>query len=760
VGHYSNSSLRPVPKYVQRPRLQQKIKEHLYDRGDDRAQNQNTRILVVWGLGGSGKSQLVLNYIRECRQVYSAIFWIEAGQKESIERDYLQIYRLLFDRPGRAGQESLRLEDAVPAVKNWFHQHHGRLLVVLDSADTIDNVEDKSYIDLEYFLPDAPFVDVIITTRSSRAGAMTPLDPVEVAEMESWEAAELFRKCAKLGDTRRDSEIEVQLIVKELGNLALAITLAGAYVSATPRLSSDIPQYLPEYRQRRKELLSVKAKKHIDRYGESVLSTWETSFRAVANQSPVASRLLSLLAFLNFADIFLDLFFPDTSNDSSVSGQQWRSFVSPDAPLDRYAVESAFSALQTYSLIQWRQDQGGYTMHKLVHAWGYERLEVEQQRDLSFAALELLVEVISASPQDPIYKTRLVPHLMANFAIFSKVYKSLGPNDSAGLSYTAEVDDFLHRAGRWSDLYEIRMFLFTRISQRFGIEHPETLASMSNLALVLGSQGKYEEAEEMHRRELTLSEKVQGTENSDTLTSMNNLGLVLDSQGKYEEAEKLHRRTLTLSEEVLGKEHPYTLTSMGSLAVVLDSQGKYKEAEQMHRRTLALSEEVLGKEHSDTLKSMNNLAGTLGSQGKYKEAEGLHRRTLALSEKVRGTEDPETLTSMNNLAMVLGSQGKYKEAEKLFRAISETSTYGCRLQAAPHIPSVSKSQASSHPSARSILVSVDVPPRITSGQCQICPKDGKLCLGYRLVWYCSKEHQRADWTKHKSTCTGKPRKVA
>ena len=32
-----------------------------------------------------------------------------------------------------------------------------------------------------------------------------------------------------------------------------------------------------------------------------------------------------------------------------------------------------------------------------------------------------------------------------------------------------------------------------------GKEHPETLASMNNLALVLGQQGKYKEAERMHR---------------------------------------------------------------------------------------------------------------------------------------------------------------------------------------------------------------------------------------------------------------------
>ncbi|CAG8882505.1 unnamed protein product, partial [Penicillium egyptiacum] len=43
------------------------------------------------------------------------------------------------------------------------------------------------------------------------------------------------------------------------------------------------------------------------------------------------------------------------------------------------------------------------------------------------------------------------------------------------------------------------------------------------------------------------------------------LGLVLESQGKYEEAEAIHRRTLQDREKVLGPEHPDTLTSVSNL---------------------------------------------------------------------------------------------------------------------------------------------------------------------------------------------------
>ena len=74
-----------------------------------------------------------------------------------------------------------------------------------------------------------------------------------------------------------------------------------------------------------------------------------------------------------------------------------------------------------------------------------------------------------------------------------------------------------------------------------GKEHPFTLTSMNNLALVLSSQGNYKEAEQIHRQELALTEKVLGKEHPDTLTSMNNLASVLSRQGNYEEAEQIYR---------------------------------------------------------------------------------------------------------------------------------------------------------------------------------------------------------------------------
>jgi hypothetical protein len=78
------------------------------------------------------------------------------------------------------------------------------------------------------------------------------------------------------------------------------------------------------------------------------------------------------------------------------------------------------------------------------------------------------------------------------------VYNSPGLSDTTVLGLIAETGRLLLSVGRWSDLNT-----------------------------VLSRQGKYEQAEEMHRQILALRETVLGIEHPDTLTSMNNPAQVL-----------------------------------------------------------------------------------------------------------------------------------------------------------------------------------------------------------------------------------------
>jgi hypothetical protein len=83
---------------------------------------------------------------------------------------------------------------------------------------------------------------------------------------------------------------------------------------------------------------------------------------------------------------------------------------------------------------------------------------------------------------------------------------------------------------------------------------------------------------------------------------------MLSHQGKYEQAEEMHRQALKLRETALGKEHPSTLTSMSNLASIYRNQKRWNEAETLEIQVMETRSTVLDKEHPDTLPSMSNLA--------------------------------------------------------------------------------------------------------------------------------------------------------
>ena len=123
---------------------------------------------------------------------------------------------------------------------------------------------------------------------------------------------------------------------------------------------------------------------------------------------------------------------------------------------------------------------------------------------------------------------------------------------------------------------------------------------LDNAGWYAAEQGSYNEAEQMNRRVLAGYEQVLGVERPNTLTSVSNLALVLRRQGKYDEAEQMNRRALAAREQVLGAEHPNTLTSISCLAYLFHCQHKFQDASDLYLRASAGYSKTLVLEHPKT----------------------------------------------------------------------------------------------------------------------------------------------------------------
>ncbi|MBN2267202.1 MAG: tetratricopeptide repeat protein, partial [Candidatus Babeliaceae bacterium] len=223
------------------------------------------------------------------------------------------------------------------------------------------------------------------------------------------------------------------------------------------------------------------------------------------------------------------------------------------------------------------------------------------------------------------------------------------------------------QSAKWELLLRLYQDLTAFLRKSAGKEHPNTVTSMNNLAVLLEKTGHYGEAEAIARSVLDINQHLWGNEHPITATSMNNLAAVLERTGRYDEAESLIRSALHIRQRIFGDEHPDTATCINNLANLFRIAGRYSEAESLFRTALDISQHILGNEHLDTATCMNNLAAVLDLVGQYDEAESLFRTALDINQRIIGNEHPETAKSMDNLANLLLHMGRYSEAESLFR---------------------------------------------------------------------------------------------
>jgi hypothetical protein len=132
-------------------------------------------IVVLHGLGGIGKTQLSLAYATRHEEKFSAIFWLNANDEDSLRLSFRTIAKqVLKYHPSTSLLADVDLDDLdqlLYAVKAWLDlQKNTRWLMIYDNHDnpqTIGN-SDSSAVDIRRFLPGSNHGSIIITTRSAQ----------------------------------------------------------------------------------------------------------------------------------------------------------------------------------------------------------------------------------------------------------------------------------------------------------------------------------------------------------------------------------------------------------------------------------------------------------------------------------------------------------------------------------------------------------------------------------------------------------------
>ncbi|KAF7307949.1 NB-ARC-domain-containing protein [Mycena kentingensis (nom. inval.)] len=199
------------------------------------APGPGSKIYLLYGLGGIGKTQIALKFVEEFGSVFTNIWFVDASSHQTVQSSFKKIML----------QEGL---DNIPGL-NWLEQQRTNWLLILDNADNPD-------LNLQEYFPQCNHGNIIITSRNPalQAHTITHGASSEIRDLAESDATELLLSTSGI-QSASDKQREAALAISnELYHHPLAITQAGAYIMQSG-LQHNLFAYLHLYKENKHELL-------------------------------------------------------------------------------------------------------------------------------------------------------------------------------------------------------------------------------------------------------------------------------------------------------------------------------------------------------------------------------------------------------------------------------------------------------------------------------------------------------------------------
>ena len=107
----------------------------------------------------------------------------------------------------------------------------------------------------------------------------------------------------------------------------------------------------------------------------------------------------------------------------------------------------------------------------------------------------------------------------------------------------------------------------------------------------------YTEAIPVAQKALEVAESKHGLESPQTVLALNNLALLYKKTKKSRMAESGYLKALGISEKILPPNHPDFAVPLNNLAMFYDSQKRYKKADEYSKRAIKILEAAYGPNH-------------------------------------------------------------------------------------------------------------------------------------------------------------------
>ena len=312
------------PYFTGRTEILQSIYENFHDESDI---TRLKRVQSIRGLGGIGKTSIVLQYAYAHRLEYQTIWWVNAESQNSA----LSSYRNFCLRLQLVSEDD-KDDVVIREMQKWFFDNE-EWLFIFDNADAADY---DSW--LESYLPLERNGHILITTRNYTFLKSKALDILVLNETEALSFIKL--RTDKVGEGYSDDS--ARELARLLGYLPLALEQAGAYVYETPGVTYR--HYINLLAQYGIDVFN--AENSLVDYTSTVTATWKISIAKISNESSV--KLFNMCANMAPDAIPVEMF---------VRGAEVLPKPLQSAICDNLQRDAILTDLRRYSLLQCERDE-------------------------------------------------------------------------------------------------------------------------------------------------------------------------------------------------------------------------------------------------------------------------------------------------------------------------------------------------------------------------------------------------------------------
>jgi tetratricopeptide (TPR) repeat protein len=665
--------------------------------------------LVLYGLDGSGKTQLAAEYLYQFSD-YSVIWWVPADPPERARASLLSLAQRLGTPIYASG------DDTIAALLSRLGSMNGSgYIMVFDGA--VDPV-------IRQLMPSAGG-HVIVTSRDPGWATDGSSVALRVPEFDYAEAIQFLRK--------RDGELdgaEAEDVLRVVGRLPLALEQVAAVRAATGRPWAELRARLSEPES---GVFSVALPTH---YPHTVAGSLRLALNHMSAENPVAAHVFELFAWFGSGPVSTALLRCATEVDVgeplAVVLDQPVELAKAIATISRYGLANLHGhgqAIEAQPLMR-------HALRDILPAHRLERSRRDVQAILATADPgwpddlptlethgEISAHVVAAdlvsSRDGAAQKTvlnqiryRLVTGDLSGACELGETAVAawrddgfLGAGHEHVLLATREWANALRAAGRYAQARELTTQAMERLraDPRYADDHPHALAMASSHAADLRIAGRYSEALRLDRQTYLHYAAKHGDQDGRAGISQQNMAASLRHVGNFEDAAILDRGEFNRHRDARGNGHIATRLAVNALAQDLYGLGRYRDALELQEpyfatghdlnpthpgvllaaRTVALSRRGLGDvagavemlrshyhscvdslpaDHEYALAAAMSYANTLREQGRVERAHTLAEEAVEAYRETFGWHNPLSLLASVSLAAILRARGDHDGA--------------------------------------------------------------------------------------------------